>query len=1112
MDMMTRTVVYTFSLDSLASGTISSVAVSGNWLYISLRSDSTNTVGGGLFRVNINPLARGFMAEQQQLIAPQGLPVGGYQDLAINNDSYLGLTSVSGTVTVFDLNAVSRDGIVDADGVRTFGAEAYSVSNRGKTPTYITAGLSDGQFLVSNMGDKDTGLGVIDIRMNGDGQVRVDSDVNAQALLMRGPVDFKANQKAYRQDILTAAGAVIVTYGGVQYALVADKNYWFNDPVATTNPGSLPTAQIGGKIGVIRNPFGLNGKPAQYLGATTPIAGSAIDKLSIGADGILYAGVWNYETNYNMFAPMTYSMYTWDAASLVQAALTANSDAIQGMLRGRGIDPATMPIDRDYNLGSQNGIGQLIPEVTPRRYEGPTADQGFGWIHGMASYNVSGIPVNLDAALVPPGAITVSDDNTAPVTPLSYKEFLDPNDTLVGGILYKGMDLIFTGGYMERYDDRLKQLNHGELTYDQLVSANFVDYMATALATRVSMSAAGKVTGWVHNAGFNKIIAGLAGGAAAGATFEAILEAGLKEIYQLTNGKAGSKEISLTQILLSGAVGAIIGGAGGALFVGIGKLVGRGSDPVQGKIGQNDPNASPADTIDMNSPNSNSGTGTIVDNTLPYIRPGSKAIVAGKVAFTAPKAGSLVLGDASTWFSQQIARLPEMIDTSLPVAAQFEQAYQLRQMLRASGANSLVDSTLRGEFLEEFVLASRENIRAKFAEKFSGDALYRKMLDEVLTKVDDTIASETSCFIAGTTVWTEVGEVAIESIKPGDRVLSRPEEGGELAYRSVVRTIQHRNKVIVGIFYVDPNRPQATIPTFATEDHPFWVEGRGWVAAGALRPGYKLQATDGRKLRVSMVSPVHRTETPGVGWCQLTRNNPDLGDDFDFNGPSLRLVKSNTYRPNKEFVEGPLLGVDVYNLEVDGFHTYYVGKAGVWVHNANCNFRLMNEGNGALPPKGTTAFASEAELNSQLTDGQTGFTLVRSVTQTYAEKLGDERLFPWIVFEDGVVGRVVSEGGIRYEYAVLFKKCRWRPDEQLHQGRRAGGRRRKQRVGRSQTSLPRHPHRSRKARRTRYLLARLAGDETKSGRQVRLRDTESDQRKTSRSPDRRHSERKTTVH
>ncbi|KAB7772250.1 polymorphic toxin-type HINT domain-containing protein [Xanthomonas maliensis] len=287
----------------------------------------------------------------------------------------------------------------------------------------------------------------------------------------------------------------------------------------------------------------------------------------------------------------------------------------------------------------------------------------------------------------------------------------------------------------------------------------------------------------------------------------------------------------------------------------------------------------------------------------------------------------------------------------------------MRQLLRAASVNGLVDSTLSGEFLEDFVLASRESIRATFANQFSGDALYRKMLDEVLTKVDATIASETSCFIAGTSVWTEAGEIAIELIKEGDKVLSQPEEGGELAYRSVVRTIKHSNKVIVGIFYVDPNRPQATIPTFATEDHPFWVEGRGWVAAGALRPGYELQGSDGSKLRVTLVSPVYRTETPDVGWCPRTATS-QLGNDFDSNGPSLRLVKSRTYRPTEKFIEGPVLGVDVYNLEVDGFHTYYVGKAGVWVHNANCNFRLMNEGSGVLPPKGTKDHTTEAELKS----------------------------------------------------------------------------------------------------------------------------------------------------
>ncbi|WP_428717436.1 hypothetical protein [Undibacterium curvum] len=42
----------------------------------------------------------------------------------------------------------------------------------------------------------------------------------------------------------------------------------------------------------------------------------------------------------------------------------------------------------------------------------------------------------------------------------------------------------------------------------------------------------------------------------------------------------------------------------------------------------------------------------------------------------------------------------------------------------------------------------------------------------------------------------------------------------------------------------------------------------------------------------------------------------------------------------------PYLKLPVYNLEVDDFHTYYVGKIGIWVHNTNCG-GLQVEVNGS---------------------------------------------------------------------------------------------------------------------------------------------------------------------
>ncbi|GHU29908.1 hypothetical protein AGMMS50256_15740 [Betaproteobacteria bacterium] len=43
------------------------------------------------------------------------------------------------------------------------------------------------------------------------------------------------------------------------------------------------------------------------------------------------------------------------------------------------------------------------------------------------------------------------------------------------------------------------------------------------------------------------------------------------------------------------------------------------------------------------------------------------------------------------------------------------------------------------------------------------------------------------------------------------------------------------------------------------------------------------------------------------------------------------------------FPEELFFKLPVYNLEVEDFHTYYDGKHGVWLHNANCDITLFNE-------------------------------------------------------------------------------------------------------------------------------------------------------------------------
>lgn len=52
-------------------------------------------------------------------------------------------------------------------------------------------------------------------------------------------------------------------------------------------------------------------------------------------------------------------------------------------------------------------------------------------------------------------------------------------------------------------------------------------------------------------------------------------------------------------------------------------------------------------------------------------------------------------------------------------------------------------------------------------------------------------------FVAGTPVWTERGLVPIEQIKVGDKVLSKCDSTGEVAYKPVVRTFVTEDQEIV---------------------------------------------------------------------------------------------------------------------------------------------------------------------------------------------------------------------------------------------------------------------------------------------------------------------------
>ena len=173
-------------------------------------------------------------------------------------------------------------------------------------------------------------------------------------------------------------------------------------------------------------------------------------------------------------------------------------------------------------------------------------------------------------------------------------------------------------------------------------------------------------------------------------------------------------------------------------------------------------------------------------------------------------------------------------------------------------------------------------------------------------------AGKVSCFAAGTQVHTEDGLVAIEEVAAGDMVWSRDEETGEVALRPVARTFVTPAQQLLSVVLQDLTGESDTLRV--TGEHPFWTEGRGWVEARDLRAGERVLRLSG-------------------GW--------------------LRVLAS-TWEEERE---------TVYNFEVEGFHTYFVGTQGAWVHNTCKTFTWMVNGGGILgevSAKGVLTFAIEA--------------------------------------------------------------------------------------------------------------------------------------------------------
>lgn len=149
-----------------------------------------------------------------------------------------------------------------------------------------------------------------------------------------------------------------------------------------------------------------------------------------------------------------------------------------------------------------------------------------------------------------------------------------------------------------------------------------------------------------------------------------------------------------------------------------------------------------------------------------------------------------------------------------------------------------------------------------------------KLVKKAGKKLDDLC----NCFTAGTKVLTDEGEKSIEEIEVGDKVLAKDDETGEMAYKEVEwifrRDVEETYNITVG---------SEVITT--TDEHPFWIVGKGWVESKNLVVGDVLTTSYGKELAIEKIKVKQEHKT-------------------------------------------------VYNFKVKDFHTYFVSNLRIWTHNS----------------------------------------------------------------------------------------------------------------------------------------------------------------------------------
>ena len=444
LDTQSLSIVHTIELRNRPEN-ISAMIMHDSWLYIAETGKN-----GRLIRLMANPLENGYL-ETEQVIRSNHIAglEHGIGDLALSDNRYLGMVAAreevrvfnqfghsqvaKGDVYILDLEKINSEGIMDS-GVLHLDAGFFETHDRGRSPDQIIAGLQPGEFLVSYASDRNKGVSGIRAEL-ASGSFDLTGKAKLVSTSLYPDNDKDRYMRLMRQNVQRASDMVLAVLDNMLYAFVSDYAFKFNDPSWTEESKFGAGRQIGGKIAVIRDPFGYHGQP-QYIGSTSAIEGAAIRHLSMTADGKLLANAWfndEYRPQEGIWRS-AHSLMVWDAAALLTRA---EEDFASGAWN------QSKPIDRPAIPGliAQNGVPatpqKQIPALIPGRYETANGTDALGWIYGIENHDAQ---INDIRVLRRKEGITLPEIQTPETMVDVYEEFkLDRNDSFA--ILNKRLEL-----------------------------------------------------------------------------------------------------------------------------------------------------------------------------------------------------------------------------------------------------------------------------------------------------------------------------------------------------------------------------------------------------------------------------------------------------------------------------------------------------------------------------------------------------------------------------------------------------------------------------------------------------------------------------------------------